>query len=94
MEKETKKVETKSTAKKKEPIKKIKGIEKIFLDKKSSYLLVKGEYSKSKIEKNPDLFFDNQINAQQQALNYLNEIKDTMKHEEYTEIFYRVKNFS
>ena len=103
MKKETiKKVEKKSTAKKKtvekvetkNTVKKIKGIEKIFLNKKSSFFLEKGEYPKSKIEKNPDLFFDSIINAQQQAINYLDEIKGEMKHDEYTEIFYRIKNFS
>lgn len=102
MKNEVKKVEQKSTAKKKtvekekpkKVAKKIVGIKKIFLDKKSIKLLVRGEYSKTKIEKNPDLFFDSITDAQQQAIHYLNEIKEEIKRDEYTQIYYSIKNFS
>lgn len=94
MKDEIKKVELKSTAKKKTIAKKIVGVKKIFLDKKSIKLLVRGEYPKSKIEKNPDLFFDTISDAQQQAIHYLNEIKDEIKRDEYMDIYYSIKNFS
>ena len=92
-----KKTVKKTTAKKKvskETVKKIEGVAKIFLNKKSSFLLEKGEYPKSAIEKNPDLYFDSITDAQQQAIHYLDEIKEELNHDEYTEIFYRVKSFS
>lgn len=79
----------KTVAKKKEEL-----VKKIFLDKKSSKLLVWGEYSKSQIEKTPDLFFDTIQDAQQQAIHYLDEIGGDLKREEYTELFYTIKNFS
>lgn len=83
-----KKVATKDT------VKKVEGVKKIFLDKKSAFLLTRGEYPKSKVEKNPDLYFDTIADAQSQAMHYLEEIKDTLKRDEYTEIYYRIKSFS
>lgn len=96
MEKKTVKTKKKAVSKKptKETVKKVEGVFKIFLNKKSSFPLEKGEYPLSKIDKNPDLFFDSITDAQNQAIHFLDEIKSEMKQDEYTEIFYRIKNFS
>lgn len=96
MEKKAVKVKKKVVAKKptKDTVKKVEGIFKIFLNKKSSFPLEKGEYPLAKIDKNPDLFFDELLDAQNQAIHFLDEIKSQLKEGEYSEIFYRIKNFS
>ena len=96
MEKKVVKPKKKVVAKKptKDTVKKVEGVFKIFLNKKSSFPLEKGKYPLSKIDKNPDLFFDELLDAQNQAIHFLDEIKSELKEGEYTEIFYRIKNFS
>tara|TARA_Y100000004_G_scaffold69415_1_gene77896 strand:+ start:298 stop:588 length:291 start_codon:yes stop_codon:yes gene_type:complete len=96
MEKKTVKTKKKAVSKKptKETVKKVEGVFKIFLNKKSSFPLEKGEYPLSKIDKNPDLFFDSLTDAQNQAKHWLDEQKEKLTQDEYKEIFYRIENFS
>ena len=94
MEKKVVKSKKKAVAKKKETVKKIEGTFKIFLNKKSSFPLEKGEYALSKIDKNPELFFDSITDAQNQAKHWLDEQKEKLTEEEYKEIYYRIVNFS